>query len=81
MDEKGFVSFRFKKERGLCYNKQRKPVFYKFGNFVVTKTEALGRGVFAEPCQGVVIPEEEAIDIDTQRDLELAEWYLREKKI
>ena len=68
----GRVSFLLPFSRAECYNKQLKPPLYVFGNLVVTRVSALDQGVFAEPSIGIEIPPEEAIDIDTQQDLDLA---------
>lgn len=79
----GAVSFRFPKEREACYNKQKKPEFYAFGNLVVTRTSSLleGKGVFAVPSLGSEIDPYYALDLDGPGDLELAEWYIRERKV
>ena len=69
----GHVEFKLKLLREGMYNKQLKPQLYCFGNLVVTRTSALDKGVFAEPSIGVMIPRDEAIDIDTQEDLDYAQ--------
>ncbi len=81
--ENGIVSFRFSKERATCYNKQRKPRFYIFGNLVITRTQALldQQNVFAQPSLAVPIPEPYALDVDTPDDLYLAEWYIHNGKV
>jgi len=82
MDD-GMVKFYFQKEREALYNKQLKPVFYRFGNFVVTRAEALFKykDVFAPPSIPHIIPPEYALDIDGPEDLEVGEWYLEKKKV
>ena len=79
----GYVSFRFMRQRKVGYNKQAKPVFYAFGNLVVTKTETLLRKkeIFATPSIPCEIENKYAIDVDGPDDLELAEYMLRERKI
>jgi len=81
--EKGIVRFRFAKERAICYNKQTKPKFYIFGNFVVTKTKALleKKEVFAVPSLAYEIPPHYALDVDGLEELELAEWYIQKGKV
>lgn len=72
INDECFVEFKFKKEREQYYNKQTKPEFYVFGNFVVTRVSVLSEGLFAEPSFGLWVSRKEAIDIDTQYDLDLA---------
>lgn len=74
--ENGNVLFYFEKEREKCFNKQKKPELFKFGNVVATRVSALSGGVFALPSYPVEIPHEYAIDIDSLDDIPLAEWYL-----
>ncbi|MCK5230250.1 MAG: acylneuraminate cytidylyltransferase family protein [Desulfobulbaceae bacterium] len=81
--ENGIVRFRFERERAVCYNKQTKPKFYVFGNFVVTRTSALletGQ-VFARPSAAFEIPYTYALDVDGPEDLEFAEFYIEKQKI
>ncbi len=77
------VGFCFPEERARCYNKQTKPDFFMFGNLIVTRTDALQdqRNVFAEPSLANEIPYHYALDVDGPNDLELAEWYLKTKKV
>lgn len=70
----GKVEFAFKKEREACYNKQLKPSHCVFGNFVATRIKDLDKGVFAEPSYGVFISRQEAVDVDSQEDLEYAQF-------
>ena len=78
----GLVTFRFAEERAKCYNKQTKPKFYIFGNFLATRREALfQRQIFADPSAACEIPYAYALDVDGPDDLELAEWYLSTGKI
>ena len=81
--DNGYVNFRFMRQRRIGYNKQTKPVFYAFGNLVVTKTDALLRKkeVFATPSIPCEIERKYAIDVDGPEDLELAEYMLRERKV
>ena len=81
--EDGYVRFRFQEERRVCYNKQKKPEFFMFGNLVITKTESLVKTmeVFAQPSLAYEIPHPYALDVDVPEDLELAEWYLGAKKV
>jgi CMP-N,N'-diacetyllegionaminic acid synthase len=81
LDEKGNVSFVFPEERESQYNKQRKPKHFMFANLVATRVSALDNGLFAEPSCGVEVKMEYALDIESYRDIELGEWYLREGKV
>ena len=76
--EKGLVTFRFAKERAEAYNKQRKPVLYKFGNLVAARASALmeGHSFFEPPSEGVKITPPYDFDVDTHFDLGLAEALL-----
>ncbi|MBT3350162.1 MAG: acylneuraminate cytidylyltransferase family protein [Nitrospinaceae bacterium] len=80
--EGGRVSFRFKKERQLAYNKQRKPHFFLFGNLVVSRARALlsGMDAFGENSLGVEIDRSYALDIDGPDDLDYAN-YLVDKSL
>ena len=73
MDDEGFVSFRLKKEREACFNKQLKPKLYVFGNLVITRTDAIFEHdtMFVEPSLGVFVDKFSAIDVDTQYDLDM----------
>jgi len=77
-DDNGDVTFVFSTARNRMYNKQLKPKFYSFGNFVATRVDALGDGVFARPSIGFEIQPDRAVDIDTQFELDLVngdiEW-------
>jgi N-acylneuraminate cytidylyltransferase/CMP-N,N'-diacetyllegionaminic acid synthase len=73
------VEFVFKDERKKGFNKQTKPEYFIFGNFVATRVRSLKDGVFAEPSYGHLISREEAIDIDTAEDLRYAEYIVGTK--
>ena len=77
----GHVSFIFPEERAVEYNKQRKTKNFMFGNLVVTRVFNLWEGLFAEPSFGYEIGPQYALDIESQRDIELGEWYLERGKI
>jgi len=81
-DSGGFVRFEFNEQRQQMFNKQLKPEFFSFGNFVATRTSALDNGVFAEPSYSIFVDRFEATDIDTEEDLLNAEalWQVREKR-
>ena len=72
------MTFRFAKERAEAYNKQRKPVLYKFGNLVAARSSTLMEGFpfFEPPSEGVEIVAPYDFDVDTQFDLGLAEALL-----
>lgn len=78
MNESNQVSFNFKNERALAYNKQRKPALYLFGNLVATRSTALldGKDCFAEPSIGKVIDRFHALDVDSPDDFKLAELMI-----
>ena len=77
------VRFCFPEERARCYNKQTKPSFFKFGNLIITRTDALLKtgNVFAEPSLANEIPFQYALDLDGPDDLELADWYISVGKV
>ncbi|MBN2059255.1 MAG: acylneuraminate cytidylyltransferase family protein [Deltaproteobacteria bacterium] len=81
--ENGHVRFRFPEERRICYNKQKKPQLFMFGNLVITRTESLLKtmDIFPQPSLAYEIPYPYALDVDSPEDLELAEWYIEKKKV
>ena len=66
-----------------CFNKQRKPKFYLFGNLVLTRSESIlkEKNVFADPSVAVPIPLQYAIDVDTKDDIDHAEFLLEKGKV
>jgi len=78
-DDGGDIAFAFAKEQEKGYNKQTKPVFYTYGNLIVSRTEPLikEQTLFARPSIPIVIPRYYAYDLDTREDIELAEIMLR----
>ena len=81
--EEDKVRFVFPKEREKYYNKQTKPHFFIFGNLIVVRSIALleKKEIFPNPSMPTVIPYHYALDVDGPEDLELAEWYLAQKKV
>jgi CMP-N-acetylneuraminic acid synthetase len=81
--EDGCVSFRFPVERKIHYNKQTKPIYYIFGNLIVSRSRTLlEKGdIFGEHSLPIVIPLYYAADIDTAEDLDWAEWLLASRKV
>jgi len=79
----GYVEFRFPDLRARCYNKQRKPELYVFGNLVATRTSAFlqTNQLFCAPSIGVEVPVEYALDVDGPADLEVAEWMLQTGRV
>jgi CMP-N-acetylneuraminic acid synthetase len=77
------IHFRFRDERQLCYNKQKKPHHYLFGNLVVTRVSALleGHGVFAEPSSGLVIPPIFGFDLDKLEDIAWGEYCIEKNLV
>jgi CMP-N,N'-diacetyllegionaminic acid synthase len=74
----GRAFFKFKKEREKFFNKQKKPIFYKFANLVVTRSARIleGEGFFVEPSLAVEIPELYSFDLDKPEDLRWGEYCL-----
>ena len=77
------IGFVFEKEREIGYSKQTKPVYYTYGNLIVTRTRALleKKSFFVRPSIPIVIPLYTAYDLDTQDDMELAELMIRNKLV
>lgn len=75
----GFVKFKFAAERRQAYNKQSKPKLFLFGNFVAARVPALlaGESFFAGPSLAIEISAPYDFDLDTQKDLALAEALLK----
>ena len=77
------IDFVFKKERLKMFNKQTKPIFYKFSNCVVTKLyqEESIENIFAEPSMPYIIEDYlQSIDVDNLFDFKLAESLLNLNK-
>ena len=83
IDDARDISFAFPEEREIGHNKQVKPVFYTYGNLIVTRTESLmeEKTLFARPSIPIVIPHHYSFDLDVQEDLELAEIMLHHKMV
>ena len=60
------------------FNKQKKPVYYSFGNLVVTRVSAisLNGGVFSEPSIPLEICSYYSFDLDTQTDIAWGNYCL-----
>lgn len=74
------VDWYFPKLRSLGYQqKQNKPTLWKFGNVVATRASILQEGgtFFAPPSIGRSVPWENAIDVDTLDDFQLAEALIK----
>lgn len=78
----GKVAFRFAEERRRAYNKQLKPIFYRFGNLLAFRSSSVlgGNSCFGPNSGGVVIEPAYSLDVDGPQDFIYAE-YLLEKKI
>ena len=84
MSEEGRdIGFVFLKEREKGYSKQTKPVYYTYGNLIVTRTIPLieKKTLFARPSIPVIIPLYTAFDLDAQDDIEMAELMIRNNLI
>lgn len=79
----GWLRFSFPNERKVCYNKQKKPTFYVFGNLIVTRSKTLidDRDIFGTKSIPVYISSPYALDVDGPEDIEVAEWYLVNEKV
>lgn len=77
------VRFRFPTERRGTYNKQRKPRHFALGNLVVVRSSSiLSTGdIFGARSIGLPIGRWYGVDVDTQDDVELAEWVIRSGRV
>ena len=77
------IWFVFEKERQVGHSKQTKPVYYTYGNLIVTRTRALieQQTLFARPSVPVVIPLATAYDLDGPEDLRLAELMIHNQLV
>jgi len=77
------IAFVFQDEREKGYNKQTKPVYYTYGNLIVTRTRSLvEKGtLFGRPSIPIVIPLYCAYDLDGYEDIELAELMIKNKLV
>lgn len=81
--EEGVVRFRFPEERRRCYNKQRKPSHYAFGNLIVVRASVLRdqRDLYGRQSLPLLIPTSYAVEIDEPEDLLWAEWLLVSRRV
>jgi len=77
------IRFVYEKEREVGHSKQTKPVYYTYGNLIVTRTRPLleKRTLFARPSIPVVIPLATAFDLDGPDDLPLAELMIKNRMV
>ena len=77
------IAFVFQKERERGYSKQTKPVYYTYGNLIVTRTKSLieDKTLFGRPSIPIIIPLYYAYDLDGQEDIELAELIIKNKLV
>jgi CMP-N,N'-diacetyllegionaminic acid synthase len=77
------IAFVFEREREKGYSKQTKPVFYTYGNLIVTRTQSLieKKTLFGRPSIPVVIPLYTAYDLDGQEDIALAELMIKNRLV
>lgn len=78
-----WLQFVFHEERLRYYNKQSKPVYYRFGNLVICKSETLlySNEIFGKRSVPLVIPEEYALDVDGPADLLFANYQLQTQSV
>ena len=84
LSKSDFVSFKFEKERLKKFNKQKKPDKYIFGNLVAVKIKSIlkYKNIFQKPSYGLKINWPYNLDIDTQKDLDIANTlYINDKII
>ena len=76
--EEGLLRFRFAVERRECYNKQRKPAFYIFGNLLVVRVRTIREqaDLFGVRSLPKMVEYAYGIDVDGYEDLKRAEWLL-----
>jgi CMP-N-acetylneuraminic acid synthetase len=76
--ENGEVRFAMAEQRARGYNKQLKPRHHVFGNLVAARVAALmsGSDFFAPPSLGVEIEPPYDLDVDSARDLRVAQALL-----
>lgn len=71
----GWVGFAFPEERKAHYNSQLKPRHVAFGGHIACKVSSLWvhQNIWGANSLGIIVDETEAIDIDTEEDLKVAE--------
>jgi N-acylneuraminate cytidylyltransferase/CMP-N,N'-diacetyllegionaminic acid synthase len=77
------IAFVYEEERKKGYSKQTKPVYYTYGNLIVTRTKPLieEKTIFGRPSIPVVIPLYNAYDLDGPEDIEIAELMIKNKLV
>ena len=78
-DEGQDIGFVFEKEREKGYSKQTKPTRYTYGNLIVTRSKPLleERTLFGRPSIPIVVPLNDAYDIDDPEHVEWAELMIK----
>jgi len=73
--KKNHVSFKFKKQRILSYNKQKKEKTYSFGNLCIVKVKKLlkTKNFFSEPSGFLEIDRLSSFDFDNKFDFDFFE--------
>ena len=74
----GTASFLLAEEKAKTPNRQAAPMFYFFGNLIITKRKTLmeGDSLYGERSYPVVVSSRESFDIDDALDLEIAEFMM-----
>lgn len=82
INDNGDIQFCYREDRDKNYNSQRKPSRYVFAGYVGFRVVSLLKygTIWGERSLPIIGGTECAIDIDTEEDLEYAEFYLRKKK-
>jgi CMP-N-acetylneuraminic acid synthetase len=83
LDDDGVVSFRFKEERKIAYNKKLKPKHYRFGNLVAFRSAPLMAGgtCFGTRSGSLLIDDTYAHDVDGPNDFEFANILINSGRI
>lgn len=77
------IAFVYEKERKKGYSKQTKPVYYTYGNLIVTRIKPLieNKTLFGRPSIPIIIPLYNAYDLDGYEDIEMAELMIKNKLV
>ncbi len=80
--ERGRARFRFTEERRRCYNKQRKPAFFVFGNLVATRRSTVTAGdVFGDESLAFEVDSRFSFDLDGQDDLDYGSFLIETGRV
>jgi CMP-N,N'-diacetyllegionaminic acid synthase len=82
-DGENDIGFVYEKERERGYSKQTKPVYFAYGNLIVTRAKSIieDKTFFGRPSIPIEIPLDYTYDLDIQEDIEMAELMLKNNLI